>query len=601
MFGPPEAGAPTGGPCLYEPAAGALFPNNWLRPRFYWTASGQNLLFELRLHSAAESNDLVVYTAQTKWTMPKTIWQSLAANVQGAPITVTIRQISGTGGTPEFGSGSSFTIAPAPAQGGMVFWSTASFLASAASTNLQGFQVGDESTNIVLTPPQVQQPVWAGPGDGGNFPQPPALEPVQCIGCHAATPDGNYVGFTVQWPWPNALASVSADSGAPVGAAPPWLSAGAIANLGPNTNDANYLGGNSGSAANNVDDVMLGIQTFSKAHYAAGDHVEIASLGASLDQPEFPGSTNYEAIQTSGVVSQLVWINLEWDGLGDAGGRPSAAPGATNNGGWGILARTGDAQSAGSPNWSHDGKTIAYTSVTNGTRDGRLGAGGEFGASYGGFTWPSVMGGTVGQADVKTIPYNANNGAPGGTGGAATSVMGASDPTYNEYFPSFSPDDTLLAFNRTPSTVDMYEQPAAEVFVVPAAGGTATRLAANDPAKCSGVASPGVENTWPKWAPAPAGGMVTPASDGKLYYWVTFSSIRINDPNNPATGSATGATLGKTQLYVAGVVVDPSQGNAITTFPAIYLWNQDPTENNLIPAWDNFTIPQATGVGMPPR
>jgi hypothetical protein len=136
---------------------------------------------------------------------------------------------------------------------------------------------------------------------------------------------------------------------------------------------------------------------------------------------------------------------------------------------------------------------------------------------------------------------------------------------------------------------------------VPAAGGTATRLAANDPAKCSGVASPGVENTWPKWAPAPAGGMVTPASDGKLYYWVTFSSIRINDPNNPATGSATGATLGKTQLYVAGVVVDPSQGNAITTFPAIYLWNQDPTENNLIPAWDNFTIPQATGVGMPPR
>src|SRR5262245_27182437 len=42
LFGQPDKGS--GGPCLYEPELGSLFPNNWLRPRFRWTAlPGQNL------------------------------------------------------------------------------------------------------------------------------------------------------------------------------------------------------------------------------------------------------------------------------------------------------------------------------------------------------------------------------------------------------------------------------------------------------------------------------------------------------------------------------------------------------------------------------
>ena len=197
-------------------------------------------------------------------------------------------------------------------------------------------------------------------------------------------------------------------------------------------------------------------------------------------------------------------------------------------------------------------------------------------------------------ADIMTIPYSANAGKPGGAGGTATAVMGASDSSYNEYYPAFSPDDTLLAFNRVGVSDDMYFDPKAEVYVVPASGGTAQRLAANDPAACVGISSPGAQNSWPKWAPAPAGGVV-PASDGKLYYWVTFSSIRVKDANNPASGGGSP----KAQLYIAGVSVDPQNGNAITTYPAVYLWNQDPTYNNLIPAWDNFTIPKQGG--GPPR
>src|SRR5579859_4305667 len=66
LFGPPSQGAQSGGPCLVEPEVGSLYPKNWLRPRFGWIAPGGENLFELRLHVANQTSDLVVYTAQTQ-------------------------------------------------------------------------------------------------------------------------------------------------------------------------------------------------------------------------------------------------------------------------------------------------------------------------------------------------------------------------------------------------------------------------------------------------------------------------------------------------------------------------------------------------------
>jgi hypothetical protein len=590
-------GTTTGGACVVEPANGALYPYNWLRPRVYWSAPASQTIFEVRLSSPSEANDYVVYTTNHYWALDKATWQKIAGveggatgTLVGQPISVVVRGTSASGGTPTISNVATIEIAPAIADGSLIFWSTGSFAASSTSTNLQGFHVGDEGTTTALTVPQVQQQVWAVPPDGGNFPQPAVLEPVGCIGCHTSTPDGNYVGFTAQWPWPNAIASVQADAGAPVGAAPPWLTPGAIANLGPNTNDGNWLGGGYITSTNNVDNVSLGIQTFSGAHYATGDRIEITSVGASMDQPndsngkQQPIQPACQGGSTPCVVSQLAWIDLEWNGAADAGSRPSAAPGAVSNGGWGILARTGDGatRSAGAPDWSHDGNTVAYTSVIQGTMDGRL-------------YKPSSD-----SADIKTIPYSAAMPpARGGAGGPAKSLGGASDPAYNEYFPAFSPDDALVAFNRVTSSASMYNQPLAEVFVVPyngGAGGTAVRLAANDPVACQGLASPGVQNTWPKWAPNPipqgdgGGGVPAPQTiDGNTYYWVTFSSTR-----SPSAG-ATKTTAGKQQLYVAGVVVDAT--GKINTYAPIYLWNQDDTVNNLIPAWGEFSIPPGL---MPP-
>jgi hypothetical protein len=394
--------------------------------------------------------------------------------------------------------------------------------------------------------------------------------PVGCVGCHTPTPDGNALGFTAQWPWPNAFAGVGGDSGVPTGAVPAWLAAGAAANLSPNYLSANYLGGSYITSTNNVDAVELGIETFSKAHFVTGDRIEVTTVGSSLDQPDNPGTSTPGPVQPACVggtapcvVSQLIWIDLEWNGAGTASNRPNAMPSALSNGGWGVIARTGDPNSAAAPSFSHDGQTIAYTSVFQGVKDGNL-------------YLP-----TTGTADLYVVPYGAQAG-PGGAGGTASPVAGASTTTANEYNPTYSPDDELIAFNTVPSGQIMYTNSLEEVDVVPASGGLATRLRANDPPACSGLTSPGIQNSWPRWAPAPANG-VKPAGDGRTYYWMAFASNRL----------AFGPAAGKKQIFVAAVVVEAS--GAVTSYPAIYAWNQDPTMNNLMPAWDMINIPSGNG------
>ncbi len=467
LFGGADAGAATGGPCLTEPEANALYPSNWVRPRFNWVAGNGENLFEIRLHTAAEANDLLVYTAGPTWTMPKAMWTGLAADAAGVPIDVTIRGATLTGGMltagPSLGSSQVMTVAPVAASGSIVYWTTT------GTSALERFSPGDETVSLALQPSQVQMKTVGGAA-------------VTCFGCHTSTPDGMYAGLTAQGPWGNVLASVGT---ADAGSLPPFLGAGALTTLQTSS--------------------PLGIQTYSKAHWTTGDRVMVTPSGDS------PGN-------------QLIWVDLE----------------ATTSGqgtSYGTIARTGDTLDVGAPTFSHDGKTIVYVS-TNAELTGRLDDG--IGRLY-------------------SVPYNDRQG------GAATPIPGASSASLESYYPAFSPDDAFLAFDQVPSNTQMYNQPKAEMYVIPAAGGTATRLAANDPPACSGKASPGVTNSWPKWGP----GATTVA--GKTYYWITFSSTR--DP------------MGNPQLYLTGIVVE---GGTIQTYGSIYIWNQTATDNNHTPAWDYF-------------
>ena len=615
LFGAAGSGSMQNGPCLVEPADGALYPKNWLRPRVYWKAgSPSQNLFEVRLHSDGEAHDLVVYTTNTYWTVDLDIWHTIAwtppgpggmpfakdGSLIGVPISVTVRGLSSGGGTPAISNTATINIAPAIADGALVYWTTSGFDNNAKNTTLQGFHVGDEGTTTALTSDQVQQPVRASPVDGGNLTG--NFQQVFCIGCHTATPDGNYVAFTAQWPWANTLASIQATT---QGAVPPWMSKGAVQNLSPDYQGNAYSVWYNPPAVNQI---MLGVGTFSPSHYAAGDRMYIATLGTSWNSFALtdPGVA-------SGVTTQLAWFNLEWDnattaagGLLDSGlpaatpctqstypginGNPQPCiPAPVSNGGWGIIARNGDPNGAGAPSWSHnvDGNTdfIAYASTNTGVKDGRMDC--------------SVSTSCV--SDVVIVPYASNGPGAGGKGGAVKKLPGASDQAFNEYYPAWSPDDKFIAFNRVPAGKSMYNQALADVYVVPyngGNGGTAQSLVANNPVSCTGAMPGTVQNTWPKWAPNPIDPKTqqpAPQTDknGNTYYWVTFSSTR--SPQAPMDG--TNGNKRKQQLYVAGIVV-AADGTTVTTYAPIYLWNQDFTVNNLIPAWGEFGIPP--GMKPPP-
>ncbi|HSY24787.1 MAG TPA: hypothetical protein VK841_21835, partial [Polyangiaceae bacterium] len=474
-----------GPPCVTEPQNGAIYPNNWLRPRIAYTAPTGEVYFRIDIHADRQQNDLVVYTGSKTWELPDDIWKNLAASTWGEDITVTVSAVGKNGGLPVTATPVKFQIAPANANGSMIYWAAVGDENGGFSW-LEGFRVGDDNVSQVLTVDQVQEKMSRD--TGGNL-QTTYIDPplggtklangtgsVQCIGCHVAVPDGESVAFHDFYPWPGVAAEVNTGDGGAAGAIPPWFT--------PGGQEAVAL-------------PWIGMMTFSPQMWAAGQHWVVAGLQVSSTEVPWQGGGTASP-------SSLVWIDMSTTQplffAGPDGGPEANLMGqnmefvtANLNKSYGYLATTGDPNgSAACPTWSHDGSKIVYASNTA-TQDGRL---------------------AQGKSDLYTVPFN------NGMGGAAKPLQGAADSTANEYYPWFSPDDKYIAYDRADPTNPMYYNPAAEVYVVPSAGGTATRLAANDPPACTGAKSPGVTNSWPRWSPE------YPTCNGSTYYWLVFSSAR---------------------------------------------------------------------------
>jgi len=467
LFGVPDM--PGGaGPCLTEPPIDAMFPTNWTPPLFEWNAPAGHNVFELRLHADNQTNDLVVYTDKPSFSLPKDTWELLALHSAGHAITVTVRSgaLSGSMLTagPSLGTSGDVHIAPVPAPGSIVYWTTSS------GSALKGFRIGDTTVNTIVTPQLIN--------DGTN-----------CVGCHVSSPDGKLTFLSRRGPTNSFSVTGRKVDGTAGPANAKEISPNALTLLA-RTNQT--------------------LPTLSKAHYSATDAVVLTAM-ANAD-------TNNRW--------EIVWTDL-----------------LATSGGWGVVARNGDSRNAATPSFSHDGKTVAYTS-TDQVIDGRT------------ESTPT---------DIYTVPYNDRQG------GTATPLDGASDPNFHEYYPIFSPGDGLIAFNRAPVNVGTYNQPQAEIYLALSKGGGLTRLAGNDPSMCSGQTSPGLTNSWPRWAPESA------EVGGKRYYWLVFSSTRRSA--NP-------------QLYVSAVVTSTSGGaeQIEKTYPAIYVTAQPPAEANHTPAWDVFQI-----------
>jgi hypothetical protein len=552
-----DPGSMSGGPCLVEPTDKTLIPQNWLRPRFrYVPAAGQNL-FEIRLHADSETNDYLVYTTSKTWKMPNGHkagtagdWDTIRASIWGQDITVTVRGVNMSDPSSKpAGTTAKFRIAPAGAGGAMIYWAAAGD--KPGDSWLEGFNVGDEHVATVLTPAQVQLQISRDQGGQLQTMTPPAGS-VQCIGCHAAIPDGvdggvgKSVAFVDFYPWTGVVSEVESDAG---GVVPAWLTGG---------------GGQAFSQP------WIGLPTFSKTDWATGEHIAIASYGCPPGTSTSGGS--WYPWNGSGCSDQpsagLAWFDLSSSATAIASTNSydvGMGVGKDQGTSWGILQRTGDTRGAEFANWSHDGRTIVYVS-TNAGKDGRL---------------------ATGTADLYTVAYNARQG------GAAAPVMGASDATWAEFYPSYSPNDSFIAYNRAPGAENMYYNPHDEVFIIPSDGGMATRLDANDPPACLGLKVPGVTNSWPKWSPS-----VQQCSDGVTYYWIIFSSSRDGSTFNPAYFKmGLSAPLPTSQLYLTAVTVDKDKN--LQTYPALYVWNQPATsaafagsnQSNHTPVWEEVAIP----------
>ena len=557
------ADQPAGGPCIVEPPDGALFPANWVRPRIRFApASPAQTLFRIRVHAQRQKNDLVVYTRSKTWKLPKDVWTALAASTWGEDITVTVSAVGAAGGAPA-GSQVRFQIAPANANGSIIYWAAVG--KSSGQAWLESFGVGDENAAVALTVPQTQ---WRAARSESGSPSTRGAAPgaVACIGCHVAVPDRQSVVFTDDWPWDGVASMVDPSD---TGKVPPWLTPGGQDALGM---------------------PWLGMMTFSTHVWNdQQSHILVAAFQGESKLPSplpaylfpdgggpqgpapwgFQGSNEWDVSPAS----QLAWLDLSSPappiapaGTTPSGDQLSLAMAANRGTSWGLIARDGDPSGVAAPTWSHSGETIVYTS-TNASQSGRL---------------------NQGVADLWSVPYADR------AGGKATPVPGASDPSFNEYFPAFSPDDQYVTFNRTPLADNMYYAPSSQVYVVPAAGGTATRLAANDPPACTGMKSPGVTNSWAKWSPE------YPSCGGRTYYWLVFSSAR--DQVKFATQNEV-----TSQLYLTALVVDSEK---VFTYPAIDIWNQHTTatvvpyagdtQSNHTPQWEPVQLPTPPPPPAPP-
>lgn len=144
----------------------------------------------------------------------------------------------------------------------------------------------------------------------------------------------------------------------------------------------------------------------------------------------------------------------------------------------------------------------------------------------------------------------------------------------NNYYPTFSPDNELIIFNR--SSAESYDAPDASLWVIRANGkGTPLELKAAN-------GGTNLCNSWPKFSP-----FIQQYQKGKLL-WFTFSSRR--DYGLRLKGKA------QAQLWMAAIDLGKDEMGTDPSYPAFWLPFQNIQTGNHIAQWTKEVVRKPCGL-----
>lgn len=234
----------------------------------------------------------------------------------------------------------------------------------------------------------------------------------------------------------------------------------------------------------------------------------------------------------------------------------------------GAIAGTGSAMHpADHPDWSPDGKRIAYTQIGIAGTTQRMWQGAiRVVSSSDGIAW---------SPPVDVVP---------------------SAPGKNRYYPAFSPDGSTLVYDESTcppgqfrhKDCDADTDPSATLFVVrPQPGATPTALArANAPGRTDGGKT-ALTNSFPKWCPFLSGGGEL---GGKLG-WITFSSTRNYGLRPPPPSPDVGVESSVGTLVWMAAIDLAAVGAGDPSWAAFALPFQDLSTSNHIAQWTTRVVP----------
>jgi Tol biopolymer transport system component len=215
-------------------------------------------------------------------------------------------------------------------------------------------------------------------------------------------------------------------------------------------------------------------------------------------------------------------------------------------------------QNGSMPDWSPSGALVVFARQTGGGAPCFLGLCGSN---------PGVDSAALYLSDVT-----------GGSNFSAPRLLVQGAGGTNNYYPTISPDGSVVAFNR--STMNSYDAPDARLMAVSTSGSA-------QPADLA-LANVAVGNSWPKFAP------FVSHFGGKTIFWLTFSSRR--DYGYRIANSGVPKDDQIAQLWMVAVSPDDvAQGGG--GFPAFWLPFQDPSTGNHIAQWTETVARQPCGTG----